>query len=101
MIVTQAEAALLSSLSRPAVAHLRLKPHVPLDIHPILLRRPVMVPHQTRGGVLRHHGGMAFRACDNAVLLRMDEMPGENVGPGGRGCVYCSIDLLGCRLIGS
>jgi hypothetical protein len=54
-----------------------------------------------RGGVLRHHGGTAFRACDNAVLPRMDEMPGENVGPGACGWVHRSIDLLGCGSVGS
>jgi hypothetical protein len=54
-----------------------------------------------RGGVLRHYGGTAFRACNNAVLLRMDEMPGENVGPRGRGRVHYSVDLPGYGLMGS
>jgi hypothetical protein len=50
------------------------------------------------GGVLWHYGGTAFHACNNAVLLRMDEMPGKNVGLGGRGYVHCAIDLPGYRL---
>jgi hypothetical protein len=54
-----------------------------------------------RGGVLRHYGGTAFHARNDAVPPRMDEMPGENVGPGERGCVHCSIDLPGCGSVGS
>ena len=51
-----------------------------------------------RGGVLWHYGGAAFYACNDAVLLRMDEMPGKNVGLWWRGCVHCLIDLPGCGL---
>jgi hypothetical protein len=54
-----------------------------------------------RGGVLWHHGGTAFYACDDAVLLRVDEMPGENVGLGWRGHVHRSTDLPGCGFVGS
>ena len=53
-----------------------------------------------RGDVLWYYGGTAFRARDNAVLLRIDEMPGENVGIRWRRCVYCSTDLLGCGFVG-
>jgi hypothetical protein len=28
-------------------------------------------------GVLWHYSGTAFYVCNNTVLLRMDEMPGE------------------------
>lgn len=53
-----------------------------------------------RGSVLRHYSSAAFYACDNTVLLRMDEMPGENVGLQWCGYVYCLIDLPGCGFVG-
>jgi hypothetical protein len=46
-----------------------------------------------RGGVLRHYGGAAFYANDDAVLPRTAEIPSENVGLGGRGRVYGSVGL--------
>jgi hypothetical protein len=46
-----------------------------------------------RGGVLRYYGSAAFYVNDDVVLLRTAEIPGENVGLGGRGSVYSSIGL--------
>jgi hypothetical protein len=37
--------------------------------------------------------GAAFHANDDAVLPRTAEIPGENVGLGGRGCVHGSVGL--------
>jgi hypothetical protein len=53
------------------------------------------------GGVLRYYGGTAFYACGDAVLPRMHEIPGENVGLGWRGCVHCLINPPGCGFMGS
>jgi hypothetical protein len=85
---------------RNVAGHIFQTVYIPLDVCPILLRRPIMVPRQMCGGVLRHYGGAVFHACNDAVPLRMDEMPGENVGIRWRGCVYCLIDLPGCRFVG-
>lgn len=85
---------------RNVAGHIFQTVYIPLDVRPILLRRPIMVPRQMCGGVLRHYGGAAFHACNDAVPLRMDEMPGENVGIRWRGCVHCLIDLPGCRFVG-
>jgi hypothetical protein len=54
-----------------------------------------------RGGVPWHHGGTAFHAYNNAMLLRMDEMPCENVGLGGRGYAHHSVDIPGYGFVGS
>jgi hypothetical protein len=54
-----------------------------------------------RGGMLWYYGGTAFYIYNNTVLLRMDEMPSENVGLRWRRHVYCSIDLPGYRFVGS
>ena len=59
-----------------------------------------MVLRQMRGGVLRYYGGAAFHACNDAVRLRMHEIPGENVGLGWCGCVHCPIDPPGCGFMG-
>lgn len=45
--------------------------------------------------MFRYYGRATLHACDDAVSLRMVEIPGENVGLGRRGCgrVHCSTDL--------
>jgi hypothetical protein len=53
--------------------------------------------------VLQHYSGTVFQTYDNTVLLRMAEIPSENIGLRGsrRWCVYCLTDLLGRRIVGS
>jgi hypothetical protein len=55
------------------------------------------------GDVLRHYGGTAFQTYDDTVLLRIAEIPSENIGlrGGRRWCVHCSTDLPGRGIVGS
>jgi hypothetical protein len=54
-----------------------------------------------RGGVPWYYGGTAFYVYNNAMLLRIDEMPYENVGLRRRGYTYYLVDIPGYRFIGS
>jgi hypothetical protein len=54
-----------------------------------------------RGGVPWHHSSTAFYIYNNAMLLRMDEMPYENVGLRERRYTHYSVDIPGYRFIGS